>query len=378
MIIAVNTRYLLASGLEGYGYFIKEVLQRIVRQHPEHQFHFIFDRPYDSTFIFSDNVVAHVLSPEVRHPLQWKYWYDVRIPSLLKRIKADVFFSPDGQCSLTTKVPQCIAVHDLGFLHLPASYKTSHQAYLRHFAPKFIRKAKTVLTVSQFSKADIIQHYHTPDNKIKVVYNGVKEIFQPLNFETQMAVKDQYTNGTDYFLYAGAIHPRKNLVNLLKAFSIFKRRLHSSFKLVLAGRLAWKNNEFLELLKTYKYKDDVILTGYLAEAELTKLMASAYAFVYPSLFEGFGVPVIEAMKCRVPVLTSKNSAMEEITEGAALYFDPQNPAEIGEKLMRIYKDEDGRRELIEKGAAIAEQYTWQRTADAVWQAITETAANFKP
>lgn len=372
MVITVNTRYLLPSGLEGYGYFIKEVLQRMVRQHPEHQFHFIFDRPYDPAFIFSGNVTAHVISPEVRHPLQWKYWYDVRIPFLLKRLKADVFFSPDGQCSLTTRVPQCIAVHDLGFLHFPGSYKKSHQSYLRHFAPKFIRKAKTVLTVSNFSKKDIIQHYQTPEEKIRVVYNGVKDIFQPLDYLSQQTVKDQYTGGTEFFLYAGAIHPRKNLVNLLKAFSIFKRRLQSSFKLVLAGRLAWKNDEFLELIKTYKYKDDVLLTGYLEEAELAKLMASAYAFVYPSLFEGFGVPVMEAMKCRVPVLTSKNSSMEEITEGAALYFDPQNVAEMAEKLMRIYKDEDGRKELIEKGGGIAQPYTWERTADAVWQGIMNT------
>ncbi|HEX8313608.1 MAG TPA: glycosyltransferase, partial [Flavisolibacter sp.] len=250
----MNTRYLLKDGLEGYGYFTKEVMQRLVTTYPDHQFHFLFDRPYDPAFLFSANVNAHVLSPEVRHPLQWKYWYDVKVPFLLKKIKADVFFSPDGQCSLLTGVPQCLAVHDLGFLHYPGAYKNSHVGYLKYFIPKFIKKAASVVTVSNFSKQDIINHYRTDEQKVSVVYNGIKDVFQPTGYEEQNAVKDKYTGGTEYFLYVGAIHPRKNLVNLLKAFSIFKRRLQSSMKLVLVGRLAWKNNAFLELLKTYKYK----------------------------------------------------------------------------------------------------------------------------
>jgi glycosyltransferase involved in cell wall biosynthesis len=259
-------------------------------------------------------------------------------------------------------------------LHHPAGYQKSHQLYYKHYTPKFIRKAKTVLTVSQFSKADIINQYKTQEERIGVVYNGIKEVFLPLAFAEQESVKEKYTGGGEFFLYTGAIHPRKNLVTLLKAFSIFKRRLHSSFKLVLAGRLAWKNDDFLALLKTYKYKEDVVLTGYLQEAELTKLTASAYAFVYPSLFEGFGVPVAEAMRCGVPVLTAKASAMEEISEGAALYFDPQNIEDMADKLMRIYKDEGGRSALIQKGLVVAEKYTWKKTTYAVWEGIKKAAA----
>ncbi|RYZ25217.1 MAG: glycosyltransferase family 1 protein [Chitinophagaceae bacterium] len=374
MVIAVNTRFLLAENLEGFGYFTKEVLQRLVNNYPQHRFHFFFDRPFDESFIFSSNVTAHILTPPARHPLLWKYWFDIKVSSRLKKIKADVFFSPDGQCSLSTKVPQCIVVHDLGFLHYPEGYKKSHLHYYKHYTPWFVKKAKSVLTVSNFSKQDIINRYQTEEVKINIVYNGIKESFSPIGFEEQNPVKDKYTSGTEYFLYAGAIHPRKNLINLLKAFSKFKKRLQSSMKLVLAGRLAWKNNEFLELLKTYKYKDDVVLTGYLEESELTRLMASAYAFVYPSLFEGFGVPVVEAMKCGVPVLTSKASSMEEISEGVALYFDPQNIDDMADKLMRIYKDEDGRRALIEKGLLVAKKYSWEKTADAVWESIIKTAS----
>ncbi|HEY1023201.1 MAG TPA: glycosyltransferase family 1 protein, partial [Flavisolibacter sp.] len=308
-----------------------------------------------------------------RHPLLWKYWFDFKVTRRLQKIKADVFFSPDGQCSLTTRVPQCLVVHDLGFLHFPEGYRKTHLAYYKRYTPKAIRKANTVATVSQFSKDDILKTYGTSPGKVSVVYNGVKDIFRPLPFDEQMTVKEKYTAGAEFFLYTGAIHPRKNLINLLKAYSVFKRRLQSSLKLVLAGRLAWKNDEFLELLKTYKYREDVVLTGYLPEEDLAALTASAYAVVYPSFFEGFGVPVAEAMRCGVPVLTSKNSAMEEISGGAGLYFDPSNVDDIAYKLMFIYKNEGERKELIEKGLSVGAQYTWQRTAELVWEALMRAA-----
>ena len=141
-------------------------------------------------------------------------------------------------------------------------------------------------------------------------------------------------------------------------------------KLVLVGRLAWKNNAFLNLLKTYKYRSDVVLLNYLEdEKEVARLTAAAYALVYPSHFEGFGVPVAEAMRCGVPVLTSKASAMQEISEGAALYFDPTDVADMAEALMRMYKDERLRTQLIEKGKIVAQKYTWEATATALWQCI---------
>lgn len=369
MTIAVNARFLLGSELEGVGYFTQEVLRFLTRQHPGHQFHFFFDRPFDRRFLFADNVQGYVLSPPARHPLLWKYWFDVQVPRLLRKVKADVFFSPDGQCSLATKVPQVLVVHDLGFLHQPEGYQKSHLGYYKFYTPRFIRKAQSVLTVSQTTKQDIVQQYKTSAEKITVVYNGVKPVFTPIGYAEKDVVKEGLTGGAEYFLYAGALQPRKNLVNLLKAFSVFKRRLQSSMKLVLVGRLAWKNDEFVELLKTYKHRDDVVLTGYLEEGELANLMASAYAFVYPSLFEGFGVPVAEAMRCGVPVLTSKASAMEEISEGAALYFDPQNVDDMADKLMRIYKDERERNGLIEKGLVVSSKYSWQKTAEEVWKSI---------
>ncbi len=369
MVIAVNTRFLLADYLEGYGNFIYETFQRITSQHPEHEFIFIFDRPYDKRFVFNKNVKAVVAGPAARHPLLWKLWYDIKIPGVLKKYKADVFVSCDGFCSLGTKVPQCLVVHDLAFLHYPSAVKKSHLLFYKRYTPKFLSKAISIATVSQFSKQDIIEQYAIDPSKIDVVFNGVKEIFKPASDEVKAATKNKYTDGKEYFVYAGSIHPRKNLITLLKAFSVFKKRQQTNMKLVLTGRLAWKYESFTEALKSYKYRNDVVMTGYVEETELVPLIGAAYGMGYPSLFEGFGVPVLEAMKCEVPVITSANSAMQEIAKEAALYAEPDSHTAIANKMMLLYKDENLRKELIQKGKEVAQQYTWDKTADLLWQSI---------
>lgn len=373
MIIAVNTRFLMGDYLEGYGNFIYETFIRITKNNPEHQFLFIFDRPYEKHFIGGENVKAVVTRPAARHPLLWKIWYDISVPAVLRKYKADVFVSCDGFCSLRTKVPQCLVVHDLAFLHYPSLNIKSHLLFYKKYMPAFLKKATFIATVSEFSKKDIMQQYKTPAAKIDIVYNGVKEIFQPLKEEVKVATKNKYTEGKEYFVYAGSIHPRKNLMKLLKAFSIFKKRQQTNMKLVLAGRLAWKYESFKENLKSYKYRNDVIMTGYTEQKELVNIIGSAYGMVYPSLFEGFGVPVLEAMQCDVPVITSVNSAMQEIAKDAALFADPENSTDIAEKMMLLYKDEKLRKELIEKGKKVASKYDWDKTAELLWQTILKSA-----
>lgn len=373
MNIAVNTRLLLKDNLEGCGYFVREVFRIMAEKYSQHHFYFLFDRPYDPSFVFGKNITPIVLSPPARHPVLWKYWFDIKVPAVLKKVKADVFVSPDGFCSLATRVPQCLVVHDLGFLHFPDAYKRSHRIFYKHYTPRFLNKAATIATVSQFSKNDIIKTYHTSERRTRVVYSAVKESFRPVDWEEKEEIKSKYTDGREFFIYVGAIQPRKNLINLLKAFSLFKKRQQTNMKLVLAGRLAWKNEKFNKLLSTYKYRQDVVLTHYLEEAELARLTAAAYALVYPSVFEGFGVPVLEGMKCHIPVLTSKGTSMEEIGGDAALYFDPADPQSIASQLMLIFKDETLRSRLIEQGKLVAGKYSWEKTADGLWLSILEAA-----
>lgn len=374
MVIAINTKTLLPGKMEGYGYYIEEIFSRIAIDHPEHQFYFLFDRPFDQRFIYAANIHPVIIKPQARFPLAWDIWYNWMLPVFLRKIKADVFVSPDGFCSLRTKVPQFLVLHDLAFHHHPEFISKSHLSYYQKNTGKFLKKSKVIATVSEYSKRDIIEQYNLDPSKIHVTYNAPSSLFQQLPYDEKEQVKEKYSAGCEYFIYAGSIHPRKNPINLLKAFSRFKKRQQSNMKLIFAGRLAWKTDEFTKLLSTFRFRNDVILTGYLEKNELAKLVASAYALVYPSFFEGFGVPPLEALQCGVPAIVSNNSALPEVGGDAYLYIDPENPDDIAEKLMLIYKDEVLRSRLIENGKNRLQLFNWDESAKKMWSCI-ELAAS---
>jgi glycosyltransferase involved in cell wall biosynthesis len=373
MRIAVNTRFLLAGQLEGYGHFINEIFSRLAAAHPQHEFLYIFDRPFDAAFITLPNIMPVVIGPPARHPLLWKYWYDYRLSAAAKKNGADVLVCPDGFCSLRTRIPQVTVIHDLAYWNQPKAIAASHLRFYKRYTPKFIKKTSVLATVSAFSRTDIASRYAFNEDKIALIPNAVRECFRPLHWQDREAVKTEYAGGYEYFVYAGSIHPRKNLVNLLKAFSIFKKWQRSDMKLLLCGRLAWQHEDFEKSLATYKYRDDVVLMGYQPEATLARVLAGAYALVYPSFFEGFGMPVLEAMKCAVPVVTANTSALPETGGDAALYADPTDPESIAGEMMRLYKDESLRNRLIEKGLQRAQQFSWQQSAEQMWCYIEKAA-----
>lgn len=373
MRIAVNAIFLQKDQLEGYGHFANEVLSRIVKAHPQHEFFFLFDRPYDQKFIYASNVTPLIVQPAARHPLAFKWWYDVKAPLALRRYKPDVWLQPYGFCSLSSSIPQVLIVHDLAFLHHPDFIPWYHRLYYRFFTPDFLHKAKRIITVSNYSRKDIIHNYQVTEQSVTVVPGAANSGFRPLSFEEKETVKELYSDGREYFLFTGGIHPRKNLMNLLKAFSLFKKWQHSNMKLLVAGRLAWQYHAVVDKLKTYKYRDDVVMLGYLPDEALAKITASAYAMVYPSFFEGFGLPIVEAMQCGVPVITSDTSSMPEVGGTAARYASPGDPDAIAKEMLNLYRNEGLRSAIIEAGLAHASTYNWDNTASAIWEELCKAA-----
>jgi glycosyltransferase involved in cell wall biosynthesis len=361
MKIAINARFSGDGFREGYGRFTEGLIRKLAENEAD-QFVMMYDRDPGASVIRGSNIEVKVKGPAARHPLLWKLWYDISMPSMARSSGADLIFSPDGFCSLSTRIPQVLAIHDLAFHHFPQGISSFYRSYYTYFTPRFIRKARHIVTVSEFSKADILRHYPFAAGKISVVHNAADELFKPMDWKEREEFKAELSNGAEYFLYAGAIHPRKNVVNLLKGFSWFKKRHKSNMKMVLAGRLAWGSDEFTGLLKTYKYRDDVIHTGYVSDERMAKLMASSYALVYPSYWEGFGLPVVEAMQAGVPVLTSSNSAMPEIAGEAALYCEPADHEGWGKLMGLIYKDENLRSSLVMKGLERSAQFSWDESA----------------
>jgi glycosyltransferase involved in cell wall biosynthesis len=283
-------------------------------------------------------------------------------------MKADVFVSLDGICSLRTKVPQCLLVPDLGFLSHPEAYKKSHWQFYKKHTPGFLKKANALVAVSQAEKIDIINAYHVDSQKITVVGPAAREGYHPVAFEQQMVVKEKYTGGKEYFIGVD-VAGSKNLINLLKAFSFFKKRQRSGMKLLLVTRGEGKKQEFLQLLQTYKHREDVVVINETKEEEVVQLLASAYALVHLSSLGILGTSFLDAMKCDVPVLSSNKAWEQELGEDAALYFRAEDPADIGDKLMLMYKDESLRKNLIEKGRMVSEKHSWQQAAGLMWEAI---------
>lgn len=375
MKIAVNTRLLLKDKLDGIGWFTYETMRRIAEQHPEVEFHFIFDRPFAKEFVPSKNVIPHLVPPPARHPVLMKLWYDVAVPLLLRKVKPDLFISPDAQCSLTTSVPQLIVIHDINFEHFPNDVPISFRNYLSIRSRKWAHKAVRIATVSEFSKKDICDTYAIDPTKVDVVYNGANSLYKPISEEVRQQVRRKFTQGAEYFVFVGSIHPRKNLQRLLPAFKAFKERTKSSVKLVIVGNAYWKNEEIKKSLTLFEGTEDVILVGRLNAEELKDVVGSALANVYVSYFEGFGIPIVEGFQAGVPVITSNVTSMPEVAGGAALLVDPFNIDSIADGLERVATDEPLRAELVRKGAERAHYFSWDKAANALWLSIEKALKN---
>jgi glycosyltransferase involved in cell wall biosynthesis len=369
MRIAINTRFLLKGKLEGIGWFTHQTIQSMVLAHPEHDFIFIFDRPFHPDFIFASNVTPVVIGPPARHPLLWWLWFEISIPFVLKKHKADVFLSTDGFASLRTKVPQCIVIHDLAFVHYPQYIPKLICKYLQVFTKKFVAKADKIITVSQYTNDDVAATYNVPLHKLEIVYNSAHKHYQPLPYNQKLIVKSKYTNGADYFVYAGSLHPRKNIVNLLKAFAQFKKFTQSKMKLVLVGRLAWLTKEIESTLLQHPYATDIVRIDYMDAVDLSQVIGSAYAMVYVSIFEGFGIPILEAINCHVPVITSNCTSMPEVGGDACLLVNPDSVTDIADAMKKIYNDENCRNNLINNCPAQAAKFNWDVSASKLYDVI---------
>jgi len=369
MKIAVNTRLLLKNKMEGIGVHALNVLQRITVNHPEHQFLFLFDRKYDEEFIFSSNITPVALIPQARHPFLYYWWFEHSVARVLNQVKPDVFYSPDGFLSLNTKVPSVPVIHDLNYEHYPKDLPRLTSWYYRHYSPLFAAKAARILTVSEFSKQDITEQYDIPVDKIDVVYNAADSHYKRVDENEKTETRNKYANGAEYFLYVSALHPRKNVKRLLEAFDKVKETSGSPIKLVLVGPHYFKNSEMDEVYQQMKFKDDVIFTGRMNVDELSKIMGAAFSLVYVSYFEGFGIPLVEAMQCDVPVIASNITSIPEITKDAARMVDPFSVDSIKEGMLEVLKNAELRQQLIEKGRERCSFFSWDKTAELTWQSL---------
>ncbi len=373
MKIAVNTRLLLSNRLEGIGWFTYETLKRIVVNNPEHQFFFLFDRPYSKEYVFSENVTPVVLPPQSRHPILWYIWFEFSVTRFLKRNKIDLFISPDGYLSTKTAVPSIAVIHDINFAHHPEGMPRVAGWYFNHYFPKFAQKAARIVTVSEYSKMDIATTYNLSPDKILVAYNGVNSAYRILSQQEINEEREALTEGKPYFLFVGAFNPRKNVARLLKAFDLFRQRHDEDYKLVLVGEKMFKTSDIDQTYAEMKYKDDVIFAGRLNINRLQRVMGAAFSLVFVPYFEGFGIPLVEAMRCGIPIIASNKTSIPEVTQHAAILVDPFSVEDIANSMIQLASNPMLASELRNRGLERVMMFSWENTADKLWSATLQVA-----
>ncbi len=372
MRIAVNTRLLLHDRLDGIGWFTAETARRMVLAHPEHEFFFFFDRKPHPEFLFADNVTPVVLCPQARHPVLWYLYFEWSTQMALKRYKIDLYLSPDGMMPLNPKVPTLNVIHDLNFEHASGNLKASHQRYMSHYFPLFARNATRLATVSSYSKKDIAETYGIPAEKIDVVYDGAHSNYRPHSDNEKEAIRQRFTDGHPFVIFISTILKRKNLANLLLAFDKVKEdKGNEDLKLVVVGSRVWWQDELESAWNGMKHQSDVIFPGRVEPNDLSALLSAAEMLVYPSYFEGFGIPILEAMYAETAVIASRTTSMPEVGGDAVLYIDPSDIDDIAHAISRL-RDKTLRQEFIEKGRLQRQKFSWEITANLLWDSMMKT------
>lgn len=372
MIIAVNTRCRGGDFPEDLDNFTFTCFSILAKKHPQHQFLFITDQPFDEKYLTAKNSRQVIAGPAAKHPLLWQYWYNYKLPAVLKKNKVTLFFSTDSIVSLRTRIPQYLLMADTDCLQYPDYFEKKYVRFFKSFTAKFITKAKTIIVLSEYSKNNLLKQYKNAAKKTIVIRKGVNETPCLLTTQQKEGVKEKYTEGKEYFLFVGQLSLRNNLLNLLKAFSIFKKRQKSNMQLIIASISVATGDAFTTALQTYKYKKEVQLLNSLSSIELTQITAAAYAFVYPVFLEGFSTMPIQAMQSNVPVICSNTGSLTELCGNAACYVNPADFTDIAEKMMQLFKDETKRQEFIKAGEIKAKEYHWEQTTAAIWDSLSTT------
>jgi glycosyltransferase involved in cell wall biosynthesis len=296
----------------------------------------------------------------------WDFlWSQTFLPLYLYKKKAlgekiDVFFSPAHYAPRFCPIASVVTVHDLSYFYYPEEFLKKDLYQLKNWTKYSVKNAKKVIAVSATTKKDLIKFYQLPEEKIEVIYNG-----GPRHIKKLKLTKSKF------ILFVGTLQPRKNLITLIAAFNLFYKQ-NPEFKLVIAGKKGWLYENIFHHVKELRLEKQVIFTGYISEEELISYYKNAFCFVLPSFYEGFGIPLLEAMSFNCPVISSSSSSLPEVGGNACLYFNPKSVNDLLKKMKMIMENEKLRKELIKKGKERLKLFSWKTCAEKTLAVIKKT------
>lgn len=298
-------------------------------------------------------------------------WSQTMLPYLISQDQLDVFWSPRHHLPLlgNKKLPMVLTIHDIVYKLFSETVKRGNYFLESQLLPRSVKRANQIITVSETSKQDLITHLHTPAEKIKVIYPGLTE-----QAESALARTSLVSIGIEkpYILFLGTLEPRKNLSRLIEAYAQLPENLRNQYQLVLAGGHGWGDEDLPGLVTKLQLTGKVIMPGFISEQVRCTLLTHASLFTMPSLYEGFGSPVIEAMAAGIPVLTSSKGATAEVAQDAGILVDPYDTDQIKSGIEHLFSDDILRQQLIQQGIKRAKNFTWQSTAEKTLAIITKS------
>jgi glycosyltransferase involved in cell wall biosynthesis len=365
------------SPYHGMGIYVSNLLKNIIPTEIMHNYVLY----YKSDSILNQNVINdnRLILKKIRLPRSIRVtWELTLLASSLKQEKVDIFW---GACNFLPPRKVCkyiVTLHDLSSFTFAKSYPLVRRLYYQYLISNATRQADYIVTVSQSTKQDLIKLFSVPETKIKVIYNGVDEIFQPITSADRLTqIKEKYRLPEKFIFTIGVMEPKKNTEGIIHAYAELKNRPVSynlqSHKLVIGGsrRYGWKNSKIFQLIQSLNLWDDIVFTDFIEHEDLPAVYNLASVFVFPSFYEGFGLPVIEAMACGTPVITSNISSLPEIACDAAVLVNPYDTAEIANKIQEILNDENKRRQMIDQGLINAKRFSWEFASEQILKLFDE-------
>ena len=367
------------GGRSGIGQYILNVVSRLPACNEEtHVFVFAPRRDRDLFDLDQPRITCVFTADFVSLPVVNILWHLLIFPVLLFRYRIDCAYMPAGnrRLSLFYGVPSVATVHDLSQLHVSRKYDGFRMAYAKHVLPFLFRRLDRIVSVSRSTARDLIEHADIEENKIRIVYNGTDtQRFHRSDRRLAAArIAAELSITAPFILYTARLeHPGKNHVRLIEAFSRLKGRHALEHRLVLAGS-PWSGADAIhDAIREVDLQDEILLPGFVTDSLLPDLYSACDLFVFPSLFEGFGIPLVEAMRCGTPICAANISSIPEVVGDAAILFDPYDVEDITRAMERGLTDRSTRETLIARGLARAERFTWERTANDVLDICMEAA-----